>query len=129
MHKQIGGLDADAGDAGQQAHHAMRLGVGGPLQSPEALLFDAPDLVADEPPALHVSLELSQSVGRDRLALGRAQRLKPLLRTLQLRIKAADPQPDQSRGDDPIRRSRLPSASLRNSRIIGSLELGGLRVT
>jgi hypothetical protein len=39
----------------------------------------------------------AQHVGRHRLALGRAQRLKPLLRMSQLRIEAPDPEPDQCR--------------------------------
>ena len=53
------------------------------------------DLVADEPPALHVPFELGQSAGRDRLTLGRAQRLELLLRMPQLRIEARDPEPDE----------------------------------
>jgi hypothetical protein len=41
VHKQVGGLDADAGDACQQAHHGMRLGVGCPLQTLKALLLNS----------------------------------------------------------------------------------------
>src|SRR5437762_8674840 len=95
VHKQVGGLDADTGDACQQAHHGMWLSVGCPLQTFKTVLLDAPDLIADEAPALHDSLELGQSVGRDMLALGCAQRLEPLLRMSQLRIEAPDPEPDQ----------------------------------
>src|SRR5262249_36072539 len=58
-------------------------------------LLDAPDLVTDEPPSLHVPLELGQSVGRDWLALGCAQCLEPLLRMSQLRIDPPDAEPDQ----------------------------------
>jgi len=65
-----------------------------PLQTFKTFLFDAPDLVTDEPPSLHVPLELGQSVGRDWFALGCAQRLEPLHRMSQLRIEAPDPEPD-----------------------------------
>ena len=51
----------------------MWFSVGCPLQAFKTLPLDAPDLVTDEPPSLHVSLEFGQSVGRDWLALGCAQ--------------------------------------------------------
>src|SRR5215470_9854594 len=95
MHKQVGGLDADTGDTCQQTHHGMWFSVGCPLQTFKTFLLDAPDLVTDEPPSLHVPLEFGQSVGRDWLALGCAQCLQPLLCLSQLRIEAPDPEPDQ----------------------------------
>jgi hypothetical protein len=51
VHKQAGDLDADAGDACQQAHHGMWLRVGCSLQMFKTLLLDASDLVADACPA------------------------------------------------------------------------------
>ncbi len=39
----------------------------------KASSLDVPDLTAEEPAALHVVLEFSQRVGRDRFAVGRAQ--------------------------------------------------------
>src|SRR5580700_8846645 len=95
VHKQVGGLDADTGDACQQAHHGMWLSVGCPLQTFKTLLLDAADLATDEPPSLHVPLELGQSIGRDWFALGCAQCLEPLLRISQLWIEGPDPEPDQ----------------------------------
>src|SRR6201993_2634983 len=47
VHKQVGGFDADTGDACQQAHYGMWLSVGCPLQTFKTLLLDAPDLVTD----------------------------------------------------------------------------------
>ena len=55
----------------------------------------------DEPPAFHVATELSQGVGRDRLALGRAQSFEAFGGLLQLGIEAADAEPDQ-RGLHPV---------------------------
>ena len=73
----------------------MWFSVGCPLQAFKTLPLDAPDLVTDEPPSLHVSLEFGQSVGRDWLALGCALCLQPLLCLSQLGIEAPDPEPDQ----------------------------------
>src|ERR1700716_1558951 len=70
----------------------------------EALLLNLPDLIIDEPSALQVATYLSQRVGRDRLALRGAQAVKARGGPLQLRIEAADAEPNQ-RGlhsvDDP----------------------------
>src|SRR5215813_8419240 len=57
-------------------------------------LLDLPDLITDEPPAHHVATQLSQRVGRDRVALGRAQAVKTFGCFLQFGIKAADAEPD-----------------------------------
>jgi len=46
------------------------------LETHQASILDLPDLITDEPPAHHVAMQLSQRVGRDRLALGRAQARK-----------------------------------------------------
>ena len=40
------------------------------LETLQASVLDLPYLIADEPPARHVATQLSQRVGRDRLALG-----------------------------------------------------------
>src|SRR6516165_3189242 len=96
VHKQVGGLDADADDPCQQAHHGMWFSVWCSLQTFKTLLLDAPNLVTDEPPPLHVPLELGHGVSWDWLALGCAQSLEPLLRMSQLGIEAPDPEPDQS---------------------------------
>ncbi|WP_247389044.1 MULTISPECIES: hypothetical protein, partial [unclassified Bradyrhizobium] len=45
--------------------------------------------------ARHVATQLSQGVGRDRLALGGAQAVKAFGGLLQLGIEAADAKPDQ----------------------------------
>ena len=54
------------------------------------------DLITDEPPALHVAMQLSPRVGRQRFALGRAQIFEALRRPCcSVGIEAADAQPDQ----------------------------------
>src|SRR5216684_783563 len=65
------------------------------LHTLQASVFDLPYLITDEPPARHVATQLSQGVGRDRLALGGAQALKAFGGLLQLGIEAADAEPDQ----------------------------------
>jgi hypothetical protein len=85
------GFNADTGDTCKQTHHGMWFSVGCPLQTFKTFLLDAPDLVTDEPPSLHVPLEFGQSVGRDWLAFGCAQCLQPLLCLSQLRIEARIP--------------------------------------
>jgi len=54
----------------------LRSVTGGLLEALQAGPLNVPDLTADEPAALHVVLEFSQCVGRDRLAFGRAQAVK-----------------------------------------------------
>src|SRR5271168_2341610 len=61
----------------------------------QALLLNLPDLIIDEPSALHVATQLSQRVGRDWLALRRAQAVKARGGPFQLRIEAADAEPNQ----------------------------------
>jgi hypothetical protein len=46
----------------------------GAIEALQAGPLDVPDLTADEPAALHVVLEFSQRVGRDRLAFGSTMR-------------------------------------------------------
>ena len=96
---------ADPDHARQQAHH----GVWSIARTPrarllQACLLDLPDLVADQPSALHVATQLSQRVRRDRLALGRAQIFEAPGGLFQLGIEAAY-ETDQCRlhsVDDPI---------------------------
>src|SRR6516162_4913196 len=65
------------------------------LETLQASILDLPDLITDEPPAHDVATQLSQRVGRDRVALGRAQAVKTFGCLLQFGIKAADAEPDQ----------------------------------
>ena len=65
------------------------------LHTLQASLLDPADLITDEPPSLHVAMQLSQRVGRYWFALGRAQIFKAPGGLLQLRIEAADAKPDQ----------------------------------
>src|SRR6202795_239570 len=58
-------------------------------------VLDLPYLITDKPPAHHVATQLSQGVGRDRLARGGAQAVKAFGGLLQLGIEAADAEPDQ----------------------------------
>jgi hypothetical protein len=61
----------------------------------KASILDLPYLITDEPSARHVATQLSQRVGRDRLALGCAQAVKAFDGLLQLGIEAADAEPNQ----------------------------------
>src|SRR5271157_4569426 len=58
-------------------------------------VLDLANLITDEPSALHVATQLSPHIGRDRLALGRAQTVKALGGPFQLGIEAADAEPNQ----------------------------------
>jgi hypothetical protein len=62
----------------------------------KASILDLPYLITDEPPARHVATQLSEGVGRDRLALGGAQAVKTFGGFLQLGIEAADAESYQS---------------------------------
>jgi hypothetical protein len=76
-------------------------------------LNSPPYLIADEPPAHHVATQLSQGVGRDRLAFGGAQAVKAFGGLLQLGIEAADAEPDQRcfhSVDDPTLAGIAPAA-------------------
>src|SRR5262245_65580063 len=65
------------------------------LETLPACLLDLPDLITDEPPSLHVATQLSQRVWRYWLVLGRAQIFEAPGGLLQLRIEAADAEPNQ----------------------------------
>ena len=71
----------------------MRSITGGLFDTLQALLLNLPDLIIDEPSALHVATQLSQRVGRDWLRLRRAQAVKARGGPFQLRIEAADAEP------------------------------------
>src|ERR1700704_4153170 len=73
----------------------MRSITGRLLDTLQALLLNLPDLIIDEPSALHVATQLSQCVGRDWLALRRVQAVKARGGPFQLRIEAADAEPNQ----------------------------------
>src|ERR1700704_4725981 len=73
----------------------MRSITGRLLDTLQALLLNLPDLIIDEPPPLHVATQLSQCVGRDWLALRRVQAVKARGGPFQLRIEAADAEPNQ----------------------------------
>src|SRR6266404_6282792 len=82
----------------------MRSITGRVLETLQTCLLDPPDLITDEPPAVHVATQLSQRVGRDRLAFGRAQAFKAFDGRLQLGIESTDAEPAQRRlhaVDDP----------------------------
>jgi hypothetical protein len=69
-------LYADTHRARQQPHHGVRSLAGCLIWAIQACALDLPNLIAQQPPALHVAMQLSKRVGRDRLALGRAQAFK-----------------------------------------------------
>src|SRR5258708_1672376 len=58
-------------------------------------MLDLPDLITDQPTALHIATQLGQRVGRYWLALGRAQIFEALGGLLQFGIEAADTEPAQ----------------------------------
>src|SRR5262245_60248011 len=65
------------------------------LEARQASVLNLTDLIAQELPSFHVAIQLSQRVGRDRLALGRAQTCEAFGGLLQLGIEASDAEPDQ----------------------------------
>ena len=87
LHQHVRRLYANPDHPRHQAHHDMRSVTGGLLEALQAGPLNVPDLTADEPAALHVVLEFSQCVGRDRLAFGRAQAVEAFNRLLQLGIE------------------------------------------
>ena len=91
LHQHVRRLDADADHARQQADHGIWSGLGRPLETLQARLLDLPYLLEDEPPALHVAVQLGQRVGRDRLALGRAQVFQTLGAFLSFGLKLRMP--------------------------------------
>src|SRR5262249_60175473 len=90
-----GRLDANPNDAHQAEDHEIWPSLGGLLQLLQARLLDLPYLLGNELFARHVALQFGERVGRDRLALGRAQVLQALRRLLELGIEAADAEPCQ----------------------------------
>src|SRR5437899_3003295 len=65
------------------------------IRSKRASILDLSDLITDQLAALHIATQLSQGVGQNWFALGRAQIFKPPGGPLQLRIEASDAEPDQ----------------------------------
>src|SRR6266849_2523141 len=94
-HQHVGRLDTNPDHACQQAHHCVWSITGRLFETFKACILDLPYLIIDEPSARHVATQLSQRVGRDRLALGCAQAVKAFDGLLQLGIKAADAEPNQ----------------------------------
>src|SRR5712664_3560431 len=95
LHQHVGRLDTNPDHPRQQAHHCVWSNTGRLLETLQASVLDLPYLITDEPPACHVATQLSQGVGRDRLALGGAQAVKTFGGFLQLGIEAADAEPYQ----------------------------------
>src|ERR1019366_2816365 len=95
LHQHVGRLDTNPDHPRQQAHHCVGSITGRLLETLQASVLYLPYLISDEPPARHVATQLSQGVGRDRLALGGEQALKAFGGLLQLGIEAADAEPDQ----------------------------------
>src|SRR6516162_10414422 len=61
----------------------------------QASILDLPNLITDQPTALHIAAQLSQRVGRYWLVLGRAQIFKALGSLFQFGIEAPDAEPAQ----------------------------------
>ena len=111
LHQHVGRLDANPDHARQQTHHCVWSITGRLLETLQASILDLPYLIIDEPPAHHVAAQLSQRVGRDRLALGRAQAFKALGGPLQLGIESADAEPAGACLPDDLQ-GRAPCAAL-----------------
>ena len=88
MHQHIDSLDANPDHARQEANHGVWSILKRLLETLQAIILDLPYLIIDKPPAYHVAMQLSERVGRDRLAFGRAQTFKALGGLLQLGICA-----------------------------------------
>src|SRR6266436_5425466 len=95
LHQHVGCLDANPDHARQQAHHGVWSIAGGFLETPQASILDLPNLITDQPTALHIATQLSQRVGRYWLILGRAQIFEALGGLLHFGIEAADAEPAQ----------------------------------
>ena len=76
LHQHVGRLDTNPNHPRQQAHHCVGSITGRLLETLQASVLDLLYLIADELPARHVATQLSQRVGRDRLAVGGAQAVK-----------------------------------------------------
>jgi hypothetical protein len=77
------------------SYHCVWSIIGCVLNTPQASIFDLPNLITDQPTTLHIATQLSQRIGRDRFALGRAQIFEALGGLLQFGIEAADAEPAQ----------------------------------
>src|SRR5215475_12893157 len=95
LDQHVGRLDTNPDYARQQAHHCVWSFIGHALQTLKASILDLPDLITDQPTALHIATHLGQRVGRYWLALGRAQIFEALGSLLQFGIEAADAEPAQ----------------------------------
>src|SRR6266699_5715036 len=95
LHQHVGRLDTNPDHARQQAHHCVWSVTGRVLDTLQASMLDLPDLITDQPTALHIATQLSQRVGRYWLVLGRAQIFEALGGLLQFGIEAADAEPAQ----------------------------------
>src|SRR5208282_6583244 len=95
LHQHVGRLDPNPDHPRQQAHHCVWSITGRLRETLQACLLDLPDLITDQPSALHVATQLSQRVWRDRLALRRAQIFEAPGGPFQLGIEAADAEPNQ----------------------------------
>src|SRR5262249_59520468 len=95
VHQHVGRLNADPNHTRQQAHHGVWSIIGRLLKMLQACLLDLPNLIADKPSALHVALQLSQRVRRDRLALRRSPTVKAPDGPFQFWVESADAQPNQ----------------------------------
>src|SRR5262249_47072325 len=79
--------------------HEIWSSLGGLLELLQTRLLDLPDLLGNELFARHVALQLCERIGRDGLALGRAQVFQALRCLLEFGIEAADAEPRQGRLD------------------------------
>src|ERR671911_1063988 len=78
LHQHVGRLDANADDAGQEAHHRMWPRRRRLFQTHEAGPFDRVDLLSDHSEPSHVAPDLVAHIRGDRHILWRAQSLEPL---------------------------------------------------
>ena len=63
----VGRLDTNPDHARQKAHHCVWSITGRVLDTLQASILDLPNLITDQPTALHIATQLSQRVGRYRL--------------------------------------------------------------
>src|SRR5262249_38275730 len=96
LDQHVRGLDANADHPHQNEEHQIWSSLWCLLQLFQARLFD---LLGNELLALHIARQFGERVGRERLALWRAQMLQALRRLLERRIEAADAEPRQGRPD------------------------------
>jgi hypothetical protein len=92
-------MSANPDHAHQDEDHEIWPSFGGFLQLLPTRLLDLADLLGDELLSRQVAAHLGERIGRDRLALRRAQVFQALRRLLELWIEVADPEPGQGRLD------------------------------